>query len=178
MSEPYLGEIRLFGGNFAPRNNAYCAGQLLNISQNAALFSLLGTTFGGNGSTTFGLPDLRGRLPVGMGQGTGLSNTTLGEIEGTESVTISTAQMPMHNHPVAASTTGANQHTPGGNNFATLQSPWTRFYIQEANKTGTPTQLNPLTIGMTGGSQPHENRMPALAVSVIIALSGIFPSRN
>jgi microcystin-dependent protein len=178
MSTPYLGEIRFFGGNFAPRNNALATGQIISIQQNTALFSLYGTYYGGNGTTTFALPDLRGRLPVHQGQGPGLSNYTIGEQTGTESVTVLSTQMPMHNHVPAASTTAANQQTPGSNGFATLAAPWQRFWTSNATKSGNPTLLNPNTIGFTGGNQPHENRMQMLAISMIIALQGIFPARN
>jgi len=178
MSTPYLGEIRMFGGNFAPRNNALCTGQLISIQQNSALFSLLGTFYGGNGTTTFGLPDLRGRLPLGFGQGPGLSAYSIGEQDGTETVTITNSTMPIHTHMLGASTTVANQTTPGGNSFAALQAPWTHFWTADAKKSGAATQLNNATVGFAGGSQPHENRMPTIAISMIIALQGIFPSRN
>ncbi|HXC54205.1 MAG TPA: tail fiber protein [Rhizomicrobium sp.] len=168
----------MFAGNFAPKSNAYCAGQLISIQQNSALFSLLGTTYGGNGTTTFGLPDLRGRLPVHFGQGAGLSNYTMGEVEGTESVTITSSTMPMHVHVPTASSNPAGITTPGGNLAAGLTTPWTRFWVSNANKTGNPVQLNPAILGMAGGNQPHENRMPAIAISMIVSLVGIFPSRN
>jgi microcystin-dependent protein len=178
MSTPFLGEIRLFAGNFAPKNNALCTGQIVSIQQNAALFSLLGTFYGGNGTTTFALPDLRGRAPLGFGQGPGLSSYSIGEQDGTESVTITNSTMPMHTHIVTASTTNANQTTPGSNGFAALQAPWQRFWTADAKKNGPATQLNNAIIGFNGGNQPHENRMPTIAISMIIALSGIFPSRN
>jgi microcystin-dependent protein len=178
MSTPYLGEIRLFAGNFAPRGYALCQAQQLQISQNTALFSLLGTFYGGNGVQTFALPDLRGRLPVSFGQGPGLSMYTIGEQTGTETVTLNSSQMPMHTHPPTASTTPASQPTPGGNIFAALPSPWTRFWVADAKKTGNPSQLNQAIVGSQGGNQPHENLMPSLAISFIIALQGIFPSRN
>ena len=178
MSQPYLGEIRLFGGNFAPRNNAYCSGQLMNIAQNAALFSLLGTTYGGNGVQTFALPDLRSRLPVSMGQGPGLSNYTIGEAIGTESVTITSSTLPLHNHAPTATTTAANSPTPGGALPATLPAPFAKYWINNADKTGSPIAFSSAAVGNTGGNLAHENRMPAMAISIIIALSGIFPSRN
>ena len=178
MSQPYLGEIRLFGGNFAPRNNAYCSGQLMNIAQNAALFSLLGTTYGGNGVQTFALPDLRSRLPVSMGQGPGLSNYTIGEAIGTESVTITLSTLPLHSHSPVATTTAANSPTPGGTLPAALAAPFTKFWINDADKTGSPVAFSSAAVGNTGGNLSHENRMPAMAISIIIALSGIFPSRN
>ena len=178
MSTPYLGEIRLFAGNFAPRSNAYCAGQLLSIQQNAALFSLLGTFYGGNGTSNFALPDLRGRLPISQGQGPGLSDYTIGEQTGSESVTITQQTMPTHTHPLHVTNFAAKTPTPGANLPTVLAAPLTGLYVKDANKTGSPVTLNPQTVGFFGGSQPHENRMPTLAISIIIALQGIFPSRN
>jgi microcystin-dependent protein len=178
MSQPYLGEIRMFAGNFAPRGNAYCQGQILNITQNTALFSLLGTYYGGNGQTTFGLPDLQGRLPVCMGQGNGLSNYSIGQMVGTESVTLQTAQIPAHTHTANASGGPATQPNPGGRIPATLANPFTGYYVQNANKTGNPLAFWANALQQVGGNQPHENRMPALAISIIIAMQGIFPSRN
>lgn len=178
MSEPFLGEIRMFAGNFAPRTNAYCAGQLLNIAQNTALFSLLGTFYGGNGQSTFGLPDFRGRIAVSMGQGPGLSNYDIGQQGGSESVTLNTTQMPMHNHIMTANSAGATLPTPNGNMPSSLVAPFLGFWVAPANATGTPLQLNQNALANAGGSQAHENRMPILAISVIIALQGVFPSRN
>ncbi|MEJ0026242.1 MAG: tail fiber protein [Rhizomicrobium sp.] len=177
MSEPYLGEIRMFAGNFAPRNNAYCSGQILGIQQNTALFSLLGTYYGGNGQTTFALPDLRGRIPVSMGQGPGLSNYTIGEQTGTESVTITTNTTPMHTHMMIVSGSNANAATPVGNQPAAVQAPYTGLWVSPANGTGNDP-MNANSLLPIGGNQPHENRMPALAISFIIALQGVFPSRN
>jgi microcystin-dependent protein len=179
MSEPYLGEIRMFAGNFAPKSNAYCAGQLMSITQNSALFSLLGTYYGGNGTTTFALPDLRGRMPICMGQGPGLSNYTIGQPVGSESVMITPAQLPMHTHTPVATTVAGGSITPGGMIPAALPAPpWTSYWVKDANKTGSPLAMAPTAVGTIGGSQPHENRMPLLAISIIIALLGIFPSRN
>jgi microcystin-dependent protein len=178
MSEPYLGEIRMFAGNFAPRGNAYCSGQLLSIAQNSALFSLLGVAYGGDGQTTFGLPDLRGRLPVCVGQGPGLSDYDIGQQAGTESVTLTTAQMPMHNHLMAVSSNAADHPTPTGNMPAALNAPYRGLWVNPAKATGTPLQMNANALTSVGGGQPHENRMPAVAISMIIALNGIFPSRN
>src|SRR3982750_2476369 len=121
MSEPFLAEIIMFGGNFAPRGWAFCSGQILSIAQNTALFALLGTTYGGNGQTTFALPDLRGRAPIGTGQGPGLTNILLGELSGTQSVTLTSQQMPAHNHSVNASATVANTANPTGGSLAVGQ---------------------------------------------------------
>lgn len=178
MSSKYLGEIRMFAGNFAPSQNALCSGQIMNITQNAALFSLLGTYYGGNGSTTFGLPDLRGRIPVCMGTGPGLSPYTIGQVGGSESVTLQSNQMPMHNHMMLANSATASAPTPSGDMLASLASPFTGFWVAPANATGNPIGMNPTALTQAGGSQPHENRMPLLTISFIIALSGIFPSRN
>ncbi len=171
MTEPFIGEIKMGGWNFAPRGYAFCNGQLLSIAQNTALFSLLGTTYGGNGQTTFALPDLRGRVPLHWGQGPGLSNYVLGEVSGTETVTLTTQQMPQHNHQVAATSEEAGSKTPIGNLPGFSASP----IYSNAAATGT---MNPAMIGVAGGSQPHPNLQPFLAVTFVIALEGIFPSRN
>lgn len=178
MSEPFLGEIRLFAGNFAPRYNALCNGQTMSIAQNSALFSLLGTYYGGNGTTTFCLPNLQGRLPVGQGQGPGLSNYPIGTTLGQENVTLTSGQMPVHTHLLVPSGANATQLQPSGQFPATLQAPFNGFYVKDANKSGNPIQMAAGALQTSGGNQPHENRMPSLAVSVIIALQGVFPSRN
>ena len=181
MSDPFIGQILLFAGNFAPANWAFCNGQLLPISQYSALFSLLGTTYGGNGTTNFALPDLRGRAPVHFGQGAGLSNYVLGEATGSENVTLSTQQIPAHNHTLVVGATAATVSTPANNALAE-PTPVTRTasaingYIA-----GAPTPaagLHPASIALTGGSQPHANIQPVLAVSFIIALVGVYPSHG
>ncbi len=177
MTQPYLGEIRMFAGNFAPRTNAYCSGQIMGITQNSALFSLIGTYYGGNGTTTFGLPDLRGRLPVGMGQGNGLSDYVIGEQTGAESITLDINQMPKHIHMMHVSKTNANQSSPSGNMPSALQDPFTGFWVP-SDKTLKTFAMNSNVLGNIGGNQAHENRMPAMAISFIIALAGVFPSRN
>lgn len=168
---PLLGTIKMFGGNFAPRSYAFCDGQLLQISQNSALFALIGTTYGGNGTTTFALPDLRGRLPLHQGQGSGLSSYALGQNGGTETVTLITQQLPTHTHAAQANVNTGTQPDPGNAVWAT--SGLNQFLATNANQT-----MNPNALQLTGGSQPHENRMPYLCISFIIALEGIFPSRN
>lgn len=176
MADPFLGEIRMFAGNFAPRGWAFCAGQILSISQNTALFSLLGTTYGGNGQTTFALPDLRGRAPVSSGQGPGLSNYNLGEMAGSESVTLLTSQMPAHTHAANASTQPGSASSPANGVCASgvdSQGGSVNGYVAAPN-----TTMAPQAIGAAGGSQPHENRPPFLCVNFIIALQGIYPSRN
>ena len=171
--ETFLGEIRMFAGNFAPKGWAFCQGQLLLIAQNQALFSLLGTTYGGNGTTTFALPDLRGRVPVGFGQGPGLSNKYLGQQFGTETVTLTTAQMPAHSHTVNAVTTEGNQNLPTNSLPANTKALDKEYSDANANTTMKATMVNP-----TGGNQPFGVTQPSLGVNFIIALQGIYPSRN
>lgn len=172
MSEPFLGEIRLFPYNFAPRTWAFCSGQLLSIAQNTALFSLLGTTYGGDGITTFALPDLRGRSALSSGQGPGLQNYVLGEVSGVETVTLISTEMPMHNHQVLVSSTDSTAKNPTGNIPGGTASP-----VYAAPTTGN-NLMAPQTLTVSGGSQPHENRSPFLVLNYCIALNGIFPSRN
>ncbi|MFL6137941.1 MAG: phage tail protein [Frankiaceae bacterium] len=169
MTEPFIGEIRLFGFNFAPRGWATCSGQILSIAQNTALFSLLGTMYGGNGQTTFALPDLRGRVAISFGQGPGLSNYTQGEVSGSENVTLIPQQMPQHNHTVNATSADASANKPGGA-FPSAGGAY--------NTAPDGTTMAAQMIGMAGGSQPHENRQPYLVLNYCIALEGIFPSRN
>ncbi|MDQ6726377.1 MAG: tail fiber protein [Actinomycetota bacterium] len=169
MSDPFLGEIRLVPYNFAPRGWAFCQGQILAISQNTALFSLLGTTYGGNGQTTFALPDLRGRGAVSSGQGPGLSNISLGQVAGSETVTLTQGQMPAHGHLAGASNGAAGGSRPAG------QVPAAGGAYAASSDGST---LNPAFIQNTGGSQPFPIRSPYLGLNYIIALEGIFPSRN
>lgn len=178
MSDQYLGEIRMFGGNFAPTGWALCNGQLVSISQNAALFSILGTTFGGDGVQTFGLPDLRGRAPLHWGQGTGLSTYTLGEQTGTETVTLLQNQMPAHTHQVNASSSNGSSASAHGAVPATAAPARGENTGPEIYGTATNTTMNAQMISVSGGSQPHSNLQPSLCVSFIIALQGIFPTRN
>jgi microcystin-dependent protein len=166
MADPFVGEIRLMSFNFAPQGWALCNGQTLLISQNQALFSLLGTTYGGNGQTTFALPDLRSRVPLHMGGG-----HTLGEQAGTETVTLTQGQLPAHNHRVRArSTATGGVATPNGN------------YLGGGNNVygtqGALTALSAASLTSVGGSQPHNNLQPYLTISFCIALQGIFPSQN
>jgi microcystin-dependent protein len=181
MSNQYIGEMRMFGGNFAIKNWAFCNGQTLSIQQNQALFSLLGTTFGGNGTTSFQLPDLQGRLPMGQGQGPGLSNRTIGENAGTETVTLTLQNLPSHNHAFNASSQNATLNTISATDLpGKIVTPPTGHFYTIATGTPAPTMgaLNSQSIGYTGGSQPHSNLMPSLCVTFIIALYGIYPSRN
>ena len=175
--EGTIAEIRMFGGNFAPRGWALCQGQLLAIVQNTALFALLGTTFGGNGQTTFALPDLRGRVPVGWGQGPGLSNYDLGQVGGAESVTLLTTQLPAHNHSITASSVAGTATAPAGNYPAVVVDPTAN--PMSAYGTGAPlVQMNAASVAAAGGSQPHNNVQPFLGMNYIICLEGVFPSRN
>ncbi|HEY0548649.1 MAG TPA: tail fiber protein [Verrucomicrobiae bacterium] len=173
MSEPFIGQLILVGFNFAPRGYAFCQGQLLSIAQNTALFSLLGTTFGGNGQTTFGLPDLRGRVPNGQGQGPGLSNYSMGQVGGTESVTLITQQMPAHSHNLNCYSEDGNQGNANGNIAASTGAAPPPYSNVAFN-----SQMSPTAIGPTGNSQPHDNLSPYLTMNYCIALEGIFPSRN
>ena len=171
MSEPFIGELRLFPYNFAPRGWAFCNGQILSIAQNTALFSLLGTTYGGNGQTTFALPDLRGRVPISSGQGPGLANYVLGQQAGAETVTLTVNNMPSHNHAVQASTEDATSSQPGGKIPAAVG----------AGAYGGPaadTTMAGNMIGIAGNSQPVSIVQPYLTLNWCIALEGIFPSRN
>lgn len=172
MSEPFVGEIRMFAGNFAPRGWAFCDGQLLAVSQNDALFSLLGTIYGGDGRTTFGLPDLRGRIPIHAGHGPGLSERRLGAKGGEEKVTLTVNQLPSHGHPFQASQDLAGDSAPA--DHVPGQSPSIDLYLEDA----PVVQLNSAAITNTGGSRSHTNLMPFLCIHFIIALVGIYPSRH
>ena len=172
MSEPFVGEIRMFAGNFAPRGWAFCDGQLLAVSQNDALFSLLGTIYGGDGRTTFGLPDMRGRIPIHAGSGPGLSPRRLGAKAGAENVTLTVNQLPSHTHPVRAVTATATDNNPQDKLIA--ESPSISAYAEVDQSANMATG----SITSTGGSRSHTNLMPYLCVNFIIALVGIYPSRH
>jgi microcystin-dependent protein len=187
MAEPFIAEIKLFAGNFAPRGYAFCNGQILSIAQNTALFSLIGTIYGGNGTTNFALPDLRGRTPIHWGQGTGLSNYDIGQVGGTEATTLLINQLPPHTHAATVGTLAiraknapGNSQTPVGNVPANEAAGVTATYsnaapdasMNAAALSGAPALAN------TGGGLPVSIVQPYLAVTYIIALEGIFPSRN
>ena len=174
-SEPFIAEIYMGGMNFAPRGFATCQGQILSIAQNTALFSLLGTTFGGNGQTTFALPDLRGRVPMGWGQGPGLTNRVLGEVGGTETVTLLSTQIPAHTHALNAVSDVGDASTPAGS-FLANSGALDKEY--KSSTGGTIVQMNTGAIGSTGNNQPHSNEQPFLVLNFYIAVEGIFPSRN
>ena len=175
--EGYIAEIRLFAGNFAPRGWAFCNGQILSIAQNTALFSLLGTTYGGNGQTTFALPDLRGRVAISPGQGPGLPSVQLGEVAGEPTHTLIITEMPAHNHQAQAqgNSNSGDSSSPNGNTWATSTNR-DNVYINAAPN--GPMAANTVTVGIAGGSQPHNNMQPYLGVNYIICMEGIFPSRN
>jgi len=171
MANPFLGEIRMFAGNFAPLDWALCNGQLLPIAEYTALYNLLGTTYGGDGESTFALPNLQSRVPIHQGEGAGLSPYVIGENGGAETVTLTVAQIPAHTHPAQASSAGSGSSDPTNNFWAS--SPATKQYSP-----GTNAQMKSGAMGQTGGNQPHDNMLPFLVVNFIIALFGIFPSRN
>jgi microcystin-dependent protein len=173
-SEPLLGVIFAFAGNFAPRGYALCQGQLMSIAQNTALFSILGTTYGGDGRVTFALPDLRGRAPVGAGQGPGLSNVELGEQTGAPQTTLTIANLPAHTHVMSASQ-GADSTNPS-NNFFGSDARGNPVSIYSTTSDGSV--MNPMVVGLAGGNQPISIQNPILAINYVIATEGIFPSRN
>jgi len=187
MSEPFIGEINLFGGNFAPRNWAFCHGQLLSISQNTALFSLIGTIYGGDGRTNFGLPDLRSRAAVGAGTGPGLPDARLGQRGGSESVTLSAAELGVHSHNVAstrsfgAQSGNATQHSPAGGALSapTIQgNPGLMIYSTQAPDTDLEgaSVSGTLQVANAGSGGSHTNMQPFLVMNYIIAVQGLFPS--
>jgi len=168
--EPFIGEIRMFAGNYAPRDWALCDGQNISIQENDALYSLLGTTYGGDGRTSFALPDLRGRIPIHFGIGPGLSPRGLGMKSGAEVVAINTIQLPSHSHTLEASSVAATESAPDGK---VLGVPTKDFYGENPS-----VNMHSNTIGSAGNSQSHNNMMPSLCVNFIIALRGIYPSRD
>jgi microcystin-dependent protein len=175
MSTPYLGEIRIFGFQRVPHGWASCDGSLLSIAQNDALYSLVGTTYGGDGQTTFGLPDLRGQLPLHNGQGPGLTTRTIGEFGGAETVTLLPAQLPSHSHGFSATTTTASSASPGAAYELGAVSGDAPYATALDVTTAT---LSPNAITATGGTQPHDNTMPTLTAQYCIALEGIYPPQN
>jgi microcystin-dependent protein len=191
MSQPYVGQIILVGFNFAPTGYALCQGQLLPIAENDVLFQLIGTTFGGDGQSTFGLPDLRGRVPIGMGQGPGLGSRVIGEAGGAETVTLAAQEMPQHTHAIDISALTAtarcqngagNRQTPVGNVPAVETVGATVPYSSAAPdgnmNSGAVALSGTVAATTTGGTQPHDNRQPYLAMNYCIALTGVFPPSN
>jgi microcystin-dependent protein len=185
MSTPYLGEIKMFGGNFAPLGFALCNGQLVSIAQESALFALLGTTYGGDGVNTFALPDLQGRIPLNQGQGPGLTNRIIGEKAGSNNVTLISTQMPQHSHQPVANNVDPTNDAPATNTMPCRPKQSTggnsaQLYT-DPTKTPVAGDLKPMLagiIGTTGNNLPHDNMMPYLAVTFIISMQGIFPSQN
>jgi microcystin-dependent protein len=172
MGEPFIGEIRMFGGTFAPAGWAFCNGATMPISENDTLFTLIGTTYGGDGQETFQLPDLQGRVPMHAGTGKDGITYTIGEKGGVESVTINTNQLPTHTHPMLGSGDIANSANPG--NSVVARSPQVNAFLN-----ATPTnQMSPQSVSPDGGSQPHENLQPYLCISFIISLFGVFPAQT
>jgi microcystin-dependent protein len=172
--DPFVAEIRIFGFNFAPKGWAFCDGQILPLSQNTALFSLLGTTYGGDGKSNFALPDLQGRAPMHPGQGPGLSLHDLGETGGSDTVTLLESEIPSHNHGVFGSNTNSNQQTPVGNFHA--GSTQNHRYAAAANNPNV--NMNDGVIAPAGGDQPHNNLSPYLTLNFCIALQGVYPPRT
>lgn len=172
MADPFVAEIRIFPFNFAPKGWAWCDGQLLPISQNTALFSLLGTTYGGDGRSNFALPDMQGNAPMHPGQGPGLSLHDLGEAGGSDTVTLLESEIPAHAHGIVASQGDGTERQPDG------QMPATGVGISLYNTPGPLVQLNALALNATGGDQPHNNMQPYLTLNFNIALQGVFPPRT
>ena len=171
MSDAFIAEIRMVGFTFPPKNWADCNGQIIGIAQNTALFSLLGVNYGGNGQTTFGLPNLQDRIPVGAGQGPGLSQYDLGQVSGSTSVTLLSTQMPQHNHSFGSSSGDADATNPAGS--VPARAAGETPYTNGAANTPLSTTVSPI-----GGNQPHNNMMPYLTVRFCICLAGVFPARN
>jgi microcystin-dependent protein len=177
MAQPFLGQMLMFGGNFPPKGTAFCNGQIMQIAQNTALFSLLGTFYGGDGTTTFALPNLQGSVPVHVGQGPGLSRYDLGQSGGTQNVTVNVSTMPAHSHVFNASTVSATSPSPTGRVPAKPTAVNAAAYaVSQTSPPLAPQVMN--QSALAGGSQPHNNMMPTLFISFVIALQGIFPSRN
>jgi microcystin-dependent protein len=175
MSEPFIAEVRIFAGNFAPRNWAFCDGQLLPIAQNTALFSLIGSTYGGDGRTTTGLPDLQGRAPMHPGRGPGLTSRRLGQKLGTETVTLSELQIPSHSHTLRVHAGGS---TPVGPSVTASLANSRTINAWQTNTTANLVTMAPETLSNTGGGQSHTNVQPYLTLNFIIALQGLYPSRS
>lgn len=178
MADPFLGQIQIVAFNFAPVGWASCDGQLLPISQNTALFSILGTTYGGNGVTTFGLPNLQGRTPVGAGQGAGLSPYVLGEQGGVEAVTLTPGQLPSHSHTVNADTAVAVSGAPAANEVLTVTKSAKPGTVNVYGPAQNLTAMDASCVTATAGGQSHNNRQPYLGLMFVIAMQGVFPSRS
>jgi microcystin-dependent protein len=178
MATPFLGQIQIVGFNFAPTGWATCDGQLLPINQNTALFSILGTTYGGDGRVTFGLPNLRDRTPLGAGGGPGLSFYVLGQVDGSENVTLVAGQMPAHTHGLVGDAGVSGSGTPTGAEVFGVTKGAKPGAVNVYGPAANTAAMDPIALSTVGGSQPHNNRQPYLGVLFIIAMQGIFPSRN
>lgn len=177
MSEPFIAEIRIFAGNFAPRGWAFCDGQLLPIANNTALFSLIGTVYGGDGRTTTALPNLQGRAPMHPGAGPGLSTRQLGQKTGMETVSLTQANLPPHTHTLnSANSTGSSNLAPSTNTALANVNPFDKAY--QSDSSTNIVNMSPSAIGTSGGSQAHNNMQPFLSLNFIIALTGLYPSRS
>lgn len=174
MSEPYIGQVMIFGFNFAPIDYAFCAGQLQSISQNQALFAIIGTTYGGNGTTNFALPNIQERAVMNIGTGAGLSTYDLGEQSGVANVTVTQGQMPQHNHQASGTAGSSEDLGPTASGWLGQQSKGAVMF----SNASADTTMSPNFLSISGGSQPHPNEQPYLAMNYCIALFGIFPSRN
>lgn len=179
MATPFLGEIKLFAGNFQIRGWAYCDGRLLSIAQNDALYALLGTTYGGDGQTTFALPNLQSRVALHQGQGPGLTNRVIGEASGAETVTLTQNQLPSHTHTTIATTVQGTASAPANALPATPAGVNTQYLYLSGSASGTTNAPPaPQSVSSAGGNQPHDNIAPVLALNYLIALEGVFPSQN
>lgn len=181
MSNAFIGDIRLFGGTYAPLGWVFCDGRLLSISEYSTLFSLIGTTYGGDGVSTFAAPDLRGRVPVSQGQGPGLSDYVVGEMAGAEQVTLNASQIPAHQHALNATTAAGSVTAPDSSvMLATPVEPTATptLYVVPGSSGVNPSPMDAASIGMTGGGQAHANMMPTQAINYIMAVEGVYPSRN
>lgn len=176
--EPIVGQIILFGGNFAPRGWAFCDGQTLDIAENQALFAILGTTYGGDGRTTFCLPDMRGRVPMHAGDGPNLTPRDIGQKLGAETVALTATQLPEHRHEILVSDVAADTDEPSNASLGAAKTYVNASEGTHRQKSEPKTALNSKTIGLTGGSAPHENMQPTLCMNYIIAVQGAFPARN
>jgi microcystin-dependent protein len=175
MSSPFVAEIRVVGFNFPPTGWAFCDGQIMPISQNTALFSLLGTFYGGDGKSTFALPNLQDNAPIHQGQGQGLSQYDIGQQSGTPNVTLLESEMPLHNHQASASIDDAQFQAPASDRELATSNPGFAF---QSNDSSSLTPMNPQTLGVTGSSLPHNNMMPSLVLNFVIAMQGVFPPRG
>lgn len=178
MTTPFIGEIRMFGGNFAPTGWSYCNGQIIQADQNEALFSLLGSVYGGNGRTTFALPDLQSRIPIHKGQGPGLTNRALGAKGGTETETVTTSTMPQHRHTMLAASTPSDQTSPIGHIYGPTTNSNTGNSATTLDDTATTTMNSGMLSTLSGSGQAHVNSMPIQGIHFIIALVGVMPTQN